>query len=444
MVAAYSSSLAEARPTAKRWADMSDDEQEVKATSTQSNSSHSTSAPAIAVPATRRRCWADMMSDEEDNAPESPRSACSTMAPPSECGDELPAAVGLGDDSEGEDPSEVVEAPKRPQFARITKEQRLQQIHRTLDEFLELNFDQVEAEQQGGVVHRMLATLKSLASADVFWTDGKRSEVDRYVLLGLEEDDMYAIGDIVKKADKLSEKRAYRKAFEALEKAKPWLQGGDLSQLRLEWQAMKAKKQLKKESTHSKETAKTAEADEWVVVASRKAPAIAAPSARPEKSSSSSTGHQTKRPAGYSAASTTTTASRPHASTRHNGASRAGNTQCQFYIGIEATSDFQVVRKVLGQYGSNMKRIAEETGSKLRLRGRGSGFKEGPQLVESSDPLMLCVSAPDPSTYMQAKVLVTELLEGVYHQYRMHCRRTGKDDGDVRVQVHEGFRDGSR
>eukprot|EP00971_Amphidinium_carterae_P260768 5173189-Amphidinium_carterae.1 len=39
---------------------------------------------------------------------------------------------------------------------------------------------------------------------------------------------------------------------------------------------------------------------------------------------------------------------------------------------------------------------------------------------------------------MIAKVLVTELLEGVYHQYRMHCRRTGKDDGDVRVQVHEG------
>mmetsp|Transcript_59029 Transcript_59029/g.109084 ORF Transcript_59029/g.109084 Transcript_59029/m.109084 type:complete len:455 (+) Transcript_59029:80-1444(+) len=454
MAAAFSGYLGEAHRAAKRWADMSDDEQDLKATSRESNSSHShASTLTTAVPATRRRCWADMMSDEED-VPESPRSACSTMAPPSECGDELPAAVGLGDDSEGEDAKEevVVEAPRRPQFAQVTKEQRLLQIRRTLDEFLQLSFDQVEAEQQGGLVHRMLATLKSLASVDVYWADAKRGEVDRYVLLGLEEDDMYAIGDIVKRADKLSEKRSYRKAFEVLEKAKPWLQGGDLSDLRQEWQATKAKKQLKKESAKTKEKASTnqAEEDDWMVVPSRKAPVV--PPAKQERTSYSSiAAAQSKRPAPGASASSSST-SRPHhaPAPRLNTATSAataaarGNTQCQFYIGIEATSDFQPVRKVLGPHGCNMKRIAEETGSKLRLRGKGSGFKEGPHLMESSDPLMLCVSAPDPSAYLKAKELVTELLEDVYHQYRTHCRRVGKGSGDVRVQVHEGYREGSR
>ena len=30
---------------------------------------------------------------------------------------------------------------------------------------------------------------------------------------------------------------------------------------------------------------------------------------------------------------------------------------------------------------------------KLRLRGKGSGFKEGPEQIESDDPLNLCVSS---------------------------------------------------
>jgi len=432
MVAAYSSTLGDTRSTAKRWADMSDDEQDLNA----KNSSRS--ASSTAVPARRRPCWADMMSDEED-APESPRSACSTMAPPSECGEELPAVSGLCDDSERDDPVEVVEAPKRPQFARVTREQRLQQIHRTLNEFLGLSFDEVEPEQQAGVVHRMLATLKSLESADVFWTNGERGEVERYILLGLQEDDMYAIGSIVKRAEKYSEQRGYRKAFEVLEKAKLWLEGGDLSSLRAEWQSTKAKKQLKKESAPKKEKVNTEEEESgWMVVQAHKVAPVAQPT-RSQKASSSASA-PFKRPASGVASTNRPQAGRPTGA-RH---AARGNTQCQFYIGIEQDTNFQVVRKVLGHHGCNMKRIAEETSSKLRLRGRGSGFREGPELMESADPLMLCVSAPDVSSYARAKVLLTELLEDVYRQYRMHCRRTGKDTEDVRVQVHEGYREGSR
>lgn len=41
--------------------------------------------------------------------------------------------------------------------------------------------------------------------------------------------------------------------------------------------------------------------------------------------------------------------------------------------------------------------IAKRTGAKLRVRGQGSGHKEGAQNVESNEPLMLCISCPERS-----------------------------------------------
>merc|ERR1719321_2560506 len=67
---------------------------------------------------------------------------------------------------------------------------------------------------------------------------------------------------------------------------------------------------------------------------------------------------------------------------------------CRYNVGIEQNRAFNVVRKLLGDRGSHMKTIAENTGAKLRIRGCGSGFLEGPDQKEASDePLMLCISA---------------------------------------------------
>jgi CRISPR/Cas system-associated endonuclease Cas1 len=65
---------------------------------------------------------------------------------------------------------------------------------------------------------------------------------------------------------------------------------------------------------------------------------------------------------------------------------------CRYDIQIENEKDFQVARRIIGSKGMNMKKIIEsaleqigEKNSnssneilKLRLRGRGSGYKEGP------------------------------------------------------------------
>eukprot|EP00931_Biecheleriopsis_adriatica_P045978 TRINITY_DN2636_c0_g1_i1.p1 TRINITY_DN2636_c0_g1~~TRINITY_DN2636_c0_g1_i1.p1 ORF type:complete len:320 (+),score=82.32 TRINITY_DN2636_c0_g1_i1:96-1055(+) len=122
---------------------------------------------------------------------------------------------------------------------------------------------------------------------------------------------------------------------------------------------------------------------------------------------------------------------------------QGGKSQCQFTIGIEEESRFRVCRRILGPQGQFMKEIAESTGARLRLRGRGSKFLEGPERQESTDPLMLCLSAPDVSSYLEAKRLVSALLEDVYQQFHSFKLEEGSVPKKLRLQIHEGPRPGS-
>lgn len=61
--------------------------------------------------------------------------------------------------------------------------------------------------------------------------------------------------------------------------------------------------------------------------------------------------------------------------------------------------------------------FANET-VKLRLRGKGSGFKEGQEQIESQDPLNLCVSSKDKDKYDHACNEVSKLLIQVYKEYQ--------------------------
>ena len=101
---------------------------------------------------------------------------------------------------------------------------------------------------------------------------------------------------------------------------------------------------------------------------------------------------------------------------------------CRYEIQIQNENRFQVARRVIGNKGSNMKRIIEycnsfsgytgnPEGVKLRLRGKGSGFLEGPVQKESNDPLNLCVSSKDNYKYNLACHEIEKLLTKVYGEY---------------------------
>lgn len=116
---------------------------------------------------------------------------------------------------------------------------------------------------------------------------------------------------------------------------------------------------------------------------------------------------------------------------------------CRLKVGIPATGEgdrrvgFGVIKRLFGPKGENMKHIAELTRAKLRLRGKGSGFLEGEHLEESTDPLMLCVSANDHQGYSLAKKLLIELFETLYADYRNFCKQNGIPDIRIGMQLQE-------
>jgi len=105
-----------------------------------------------------------------------------------------------------------------------------------------------------------------------------------------------------------------------------------------------------------------------------------------------------------------------------------GKYTCKYEILIPNDKDFQVARRLIGSKGCNMKKILNECRQnnindniKLRLRGRGSGFKEGPQNKESDEPLHLCISAKNQEEMKKACGLVDDLLSKIYDEYKKYC-----------------------
>lgn len=102
---------------------------------------------------------------------------------------------------------------------------------------------------------------------------------------------------------------------------------------------------------------------------------------------------------------------------------------CRFDIGLENEKEFQVARRIIGTKGCNMKKIVDVSGAKLRLRGRGSGYLEGPNKEESPEPLHLCVSCTTQDGYNSAVRAVSEILEEIYVDYKKFCTVKKKGPG---------------
>lgn len=99
----------------------------------------------------------------------------------------------------------------------------------------------------------------------------------------------------------------------------------------------------------------------------------------------------------------------------------------------EASKAFLLSKRIIGPKGSNMKKIIEECfgdrpfeadALKLRLRGKGSGFKEGPMnkgitrvTLECNEPLHLCISAKNQFFYDLSSRLIEQLLLDVCRSF---------------------------
>eukprot|EP00928_Gymnodinium_smaydae_P037355 TRINITY_DN2594_c0_g1_i3.p1 TRINITY_DN2594_c0_g1~~TRINITY_DN2594_c0_g1_i3.p1 ORF type:complete len:665 (+),score=120.96 TRINITY_DN2594_c0_g1_i3:211-1995(+) len=127
------------------------------------------------------------------------------------------------------------------------------------------------------------------------------------------------------------------------------------------------------------------------------------------------------------------------AAARARGSRREGESSkflCRFEVGLEEDSTFQVCRRLIGPGGANMKHIVSKAGdgTKIRIRGRGSKYLEGPEKKEATDPLMVCISATSKENGEVASSLVESLLETVHEDYEFFCKSRGMRVPELLVQ----------
>jgi len=109
---------------------------------------------------------------------------------------------------------------------------------------------------------------------------------------------------------------------------------------------------------------------------------------------------------------------------------------CTFMVGIVETPEFSVVKRIIGNGGRNMKSIISEVpDAKIRLRGKGSGFKDQATGVESGNALQININCTDIVGYQRVREMIRQLLDRIYNEYaqysgirvEMKCRENAKN-----------------
>ncbi|KAJ9104332.1 hypothetical protein QFC19_003972 [Naganishia cerealis] len=86
-------------------------------------------------------------------------------------------------------------------------------------------------------------------------------------------------------------------------------------------------------------------------------------------------------------------------------------------IGLDSMRNFNVRAKVVGPGGMFVKYIQSETGTRVQIKGIGSGFYETDTGMESTDPMHINIAGPDESQVEKAKELANDLLDVVRQEY---------------------------
>lgn len=109
---------------------------------------------------------------------------------------------------------------------------------------------------------------------------------------------------------------------------------------------------------------------------------------------------------------------------------------CNYEIQIDNDEYFRVTKRIIGNKGFYLKAILYDCcgkygdySTKIRLRGRGSGFKEGPnhegkinillkhKLLESNQPMQLCISSLNYNCYIKCCQSIEIFLGQIYTDF---------------------------
>jgi len=105
--------------------------------------------------------------------------------------------------------------------------------------------------------------------------------------------------------------------------------------------------------------------------------------------------------------------------------STAGRLLARFVFCIPAAqiANFQLVPRIIGRGGSNVKAVAKACGGKVRVRGRGSGYREGPSEREADLPLQAVLSCSSAEGLEIGVRLLTQLLSQTSEHFMQYCKK---------------------
>lgn len=116
-------------------------------------------------------------------------------------------------------------------------------------------------------------------------------------------------------------------------------------------------------------------------------------------------------------------------------------------ITLEPVHGFNLRAQVVGHGGAYVKHIQQETGCRVQIKGRGSGYLEAATNRESDEDMFLHVTGPDANMVEKAKELCEDLIANVKEQYEEFKSRPPRYGGDRyggdRNHSHGGSHGGS-
>ena len=99
----------------------------------------------------------------------------------------------------------------------------------------------------------------------------------------------------------------------------------------------------------------------------------------------------------------------------------------RYIVQIENEKNFPVTKMIIGNNGMLLRTIIYENcikygdnTTKIRLRGKGSGYKEGPNNEESKEPMELCISSLNVFTFSRCSNAIESILLRIYYQYYLY------------------------
>lgn len=85
----------------------------------------------------------------------------------------------------------------------------------------------------------------------------------------------------------------------------------------------------------------------------------------------------------------------------------------KIFINLDTLRNFNVRAKVVGPQGMFVKHIQSETGTRVQIKGQGSGFFDSETGRESDEPMHIHITGPEEHQIDRAKILTDDLLEVV-------------------------------